>query len=80
MREAAKTPGSDEIAYLSDSLLRLRLVNYLLKYGERESVIEFLDRLAQLTVTQRDHVKADADAIRSGRMPSSYQHMVARGE
>ena len=80
MREAAKSPGSDEIAYLSDSLLRLRLVNYLLKYGERESVVEFLDRLAQLSVTQRQYIKADADAIRGGRMPSSYQHMVARNE
>ena len=80
MREAAKSPGSDELAYLSDSLLRLRLVNYLLKYGERESVVEFLDRLAQLSVTQREYLKADADAIRGGRMPTSYQHMVARGE
>lgn len=80
MREAARSPGSDELAYLSDSLLRLRLVNYLLKYGERESVVEFLDRLAQLSVTQREYLKADADSIRSGRMPASYQHMVARGE
>jgi hypothetical protein len=80
MREAAKTPGSAEIAYLSDSLLRLRLVNYLLKYGERESVADFLDRLAELTVTQREYIERDAEAIRSGRMPSSYQHMLARGE
>jgi beta-lactamase regulating signal transducer with metallopeptidase domain len=80
MREAAKSPGSDELTYLSDSMLRLRLVNYLLKYGERESVADFLDRVAQLTLNQRDYLKADAEAIRSGRMPRSYQHMVARGE
>ena len=39
---------------------------------------EFLEALARLTITERDRLLKDAQAIREGRMPSSYQHMVAR--
>ena len=80
MREAAKAPASDELAYYIDSPLRPRLVNYLLKYGERDSVVDFLDALARINVSDRERLRADAAAIRAGRMPESYQAMVARGE
>jgi len=54
-----------------------RPVNRLLKEGEREAVAEFLEALARLTITERDRVLEDARAIREGRMPTSYQYMVA---
>jgi hypothetical protein len=39
--------------------------------------VEFLEAFARLTITERDRVLQDAQAIREGRMPSSYQYMVA---
>jgi beta-lactamase regulating signal transducer with metallopeptidase domain len=60
------------------SLLWVRLSNYLLKEGERESVIQFLEALAKISPANRDRILADAQAVREGRMPSSYQAMFAR--
>jgi hypothetical protein len=56
----------------------MRPVNRLLKEGERDAVVEFLEAFAQLTIMERDRLLQDAKAIREGRMPSSYQYMVAR--
>jgi hypothetical protein len=53
-------------------------VNRLLKEGERAAVVEFLEALAGLTITERNRLLKDAQAIREGRMPSSYQLTVAR--
>ena len=46
MRLAVETPVSPEVAEYAQSMLRHRLVNYLLKAGERESVADFLERAA----------------------------------
>lgn len=59
--------------------LELRLVNDLLKEGERESVAQFLDRSAALRPSDRERRLTDAAAIRAGRMPMSYQRMTSRG-
>jgi hypothetical protein len=40
--------------------------------------VEFLEAFARLTIRDRDRLLEDAKAIREGRMPSSYQLMVAR--
>jgi hypothetical protein len=77
MRESVKVPTSEQIQY-APPFSWSRPVNRLLKEGERERVVEFLEALAGLTITQRDHLLKDAQAIREGRMPFSYQHMVAR--
>ena len=44
----------------------------------REHVAEFLEALARLAISERDRLLKDAQAIRDGRMPSSYQYMIAR--
>lgn len=75
--DASKAPSSEEVAYYGSSL-EGRLVNYLLKAGERGSIIEFLDRAAQLKVRDSDRLQKDAAALRAGQMPLSYQYMVAR--
>jgi beta-lactamase regulating signal transducer with metallopeptidase domain len=77
MRESVKVPTSDQIQY-APPVSWLRPVNRLLKEGERERVVEFLEGFAQLTIRDRDRLLQDAKAIREGRMPSSYQHMIAR--
>jgi len=51
----------------------MRPVNRLLKEGEREQVVEFLEVFARLTITGRDRLLKYTQAIREGSMPSSYQ-------
>ena len=77
MLESVKVPTSERIQY-GPSFSWLRPVNRLLREGERERVVQFLEALARLTITERDRLLEDAHAIRNGRMPASYQHMVAR--
>ncbi|HET9360390.1 MAG TPA: hypothetical protein VFO58_11610, partial [Vicinamibacterales bacterium] len=77
MRESVKVPASEEIQY-APPFSWLRPVNRLLEEGERERVVEFLEAFARLTIRERDRLLEDARAIREGRMPSSYQNMVAR--
>jgi hypothetical protein len=77
MLESVKVPASEQVQY-APPLSWLRPANRLLKEGERDRVVEFLEAFARLTVRDRDRLLEDAKAIREGRMPSSYQHMVAR--
>jgi beta-lactamase regulating signal transducer with metallopeptidase domain len=77
MRESVKVPTSEQIQY-APPFSWGRPVNRLLKEGEREAVAEFMEALAGLTISERDRLLADAQAIRQGRMPSSYQRMIAR--
>jgi hypothetical protein len=76
MRESVKVPTSERIQY-APPFSWIRPVNRLLKEGERERVVEFLEAFARLTIRDRDRLLNDARAIREGRMPSSYQHMIA---
>jgi hypothetical protein len=77
MRESLKVPRSDQIQY-APPISWSRPLNRLLKDGERERVAEFLEAFAGLTIIERDRLLKDAQAIREGRMPASYQYMVAR--
>jgi beta-lactamase regulating signal transducer with metallopeptidase domain len=77
MRESVNVPTSEQIQY-APPYSWMGPSNRLLKRGERESVVEFLEAFALLTITERDRVLQDAQAIREGRMPSSYQYMVSR--
>jgi hypothetical protein len=77
MLESVQVPASEQIRY-APPLSWLRPVNRLLKAGERERVVEFLEAFARLTIRDRGRLLGDAQAIRDGRMPSSYQHTVAR--
>ncbi len=72
LRAAAASPGSDEITWMP-AVAHLHLVHALLDAGERESVAAYFDRLAELTHVGSDRWRADARAIREGRMPESYQ-------
>jgi hypothetical protein len=53
-------------------------VNRLLKEGERDRIVAFLEAYAQLTARDRQRLLDDAKAIRAGRMPPAYQHMMNR--
>jgi beta-lactamase regulating signal transducer with metallopeptidase domain len=75
--ESTKVPTSDQIRY-APPFSWLRPVNRLLKEGEREGVIQFLEAYAQLTSRDRQRLLDDAKAIREGRMPVGYQHTLHR--
>ena len=76
MQDSVNVPTSEQIQYAA-TFTWMRPVNRLLNQGERESVVEFLEAFARLNIVERERLLEDARAIREGRMPSSYQHMVA---
>jgi beta-lactamase regulating signal transducer with metallopeptidase domain len=78
MRRAAAAPVSDAGRYASSLGLRGRLVEYLLRAGERTSVAEYLDESAQRDPVERDRILKDAARVRAGVMPLSYQYAEAR--
>jgi hypothetical protein len=85
MLEAARVPASEQFGLggAMDYSLTSRVVNYLLKAGERESVAEFLERSARLAAADTDRMNRllkDSAAVRAGVMPMSYQYAAARGE
>ena len=77
LREASMAPPSKALA-AGNLSLDSRLVNYLLKAGEYEPVADFLERAAALKTYDRDRLLKDAASVRAGRMPSSYQYLMAR--
>jgi len=57
-----------------------KLVFYLLKNGERQTVIDYFERASQgRSEAHRKVMLAAAAAIRDGRMPEHYQYLVAGG-
>jgi hypothetical protein len=71
MLAASKVPRCDELAY-GHNFTDYTLPGQLLKYGERESVIEFLEELAKVRDVQKDQLLASAAQIRNGEKPSWY--------
>jgi hypothetical protein len=78
MRTAGAAPVSDGGRYTSQFGLRARLVEYLLRVGERASVADYLEKSADRIPTERDRLLKDAARIREGVMPLSYQYAEAR--
>jgi beta-lactamase regulating signal transducer with metallopeptidase domain len=78
MRTAGAAPISDAGRNTSRFGLRARLAEYLLRAGERASVAEYLEKSAERTLSERDRLLKDAERIRAGVMPLSYQYAEAR--
>jgi tetratricopeptide (TPR) repeat protein len=71
LRKASEAPPSEELAY-SDNLvsdLHWHLASDLLETGERQAVMLFLERLAEINIAQRIDLRAAAAAIRRGETP-----------
>jgi hypothetical protein len=77
MRVAGAAPVSDESRFTRHAGLRGRLVEYLLREGERESVAEYLERSAERSVVEREQLLSDAAKIRAGVMPLAFQYAEA---
>jgi beta-lactamase regulating signal transducer with metallopeptidase domain len=68
MRRASAAPVSEELEYAS-WIPALSLPRDLLEAGERESVVEFLEHMAEINVAGRAYLRDSAAAIRRGQMP-----------
>jgi hypothetical protein len=77
MQQAGEAPSTDHMTArfgISGSL-----INALLKAGERETVAQYLERLASTGhPVEREQMLKDAAAIRAGRMPLSYQYLMTQ--
>ena len=78
VRAASMAPPTDALAAGAFGGLDNRVVNYLLKAGEREAVADFLERAADLRTHDRDRLLKDAASVRAGRMPLSSRYPMAR--
>ncbi|HJR60365.1 MAG TPA: M56 family metallopeptidase [Vicinamibacterales bacterium] len=78
MRTAGAAPMSDAGPYRPHFGLRGRLVEYLLRAGERASVAEYLEKSADRYLPERDRLLKDAAQIRAGVMPLSFQYAESR--
>lgn len=68
---AVEVPPSEDLAYSLD-YATLRLAAWLLKDGEREPVVTFLERLAAMHVSQKAYLLESAELIRKGVKPLWY--------
>ena len=60
--------------------MAFRLAYYLLKLGERQTIVEYLERAAQTREEKpRQEMLKAAAAIRAGRMPEHYQTLLSSG-
>jgi hypothetical protein len=71
LRNASRAPKSEELAYSHGivSSHHWHLAADLLKLGEREAVLEFLDRMSAISVANRYELREAATAIRAGGTP-----------
>jgi hypothetical protein len=53
--------------------LEMKLVGGLLKYGDRDTVIEYFERSAETRPADRGRLLAAATAIRNGKLPQNYE-------
>ena len=71
MLDASKAAGTVP-RRRDDFSLEGRLIGQLLKHGERETVIEYFERLAQSGGDQAERPRQAAEAIRKGYWPVDY--------
>jgi hypothetical protein len=70
MLAASQAPAAQDLDYYVH--FHMKLTKYLLKYGERESVIQFLERIAQVSTINKKSLLEAANQIRNGIQPVWY--------
>jgi hypothetical protein len=78
MAAAAAAPTRTDSKASPEFGLRPRLVEYLLREGERESVAQYLEKSAERFPQERAGLLSDAQRIRAGLMPMAYQYAESR--
>jgi hypothetical protein len=72
LRKAARAPVSEELAYSKGmaSSHQWHFAGELLKQGEREVVLDFLDRMAVTSLADRSELREAAAEVRRGGIPT----------
>ena len=73
LRNASRAPASEELAYSNGivSSHHWHLAADLLKLGEKEAVLEFLDRMSAISVANRYELREAATEIHGGANSAS---------
>lgn len=71
LQQAVNGPVTEDLQYRSQADV-YRLLAWLLKDGERESVIQFLERFAKTSVVDRDRLTQSVDLVRKNQKPVWY--------
>jgi hypothetical protein len=75
LRKASQAPPSEELIYADDLVIAMfapHLPADLLKLGEREAVIDFLENMARVSLAQRMKIRSTIASIRRGETPDFY--------
>jgi hypothetical protein len=73
LERASKAPASEELTYRDDVVSRWRVTRDLVAQGERQAVIDFLERMAQTNLAERMDLREAAAALRRGETPRSFR-------
>jgi hypothetical protein len=73
MLAAAEAPSTETLAY-THQMSTFRLPAWLLKDGERESVVRFLNRFAKTNLSGTPMLLESAKSISAGQKPSWYMY------
>ncbi len=71
LQDAGNSPVTEELAYIGQPVT-YRLLSWLLKDGERESVAQFLERFAKTSVVDRKQLLESAVLVRKNQKPAWY--------
>ena len=71
LRDAAGAPITEDLAYF-DQPITYPVLSWLLKDGERDSVIQFLEQFAKTSSVDRAQLLESAALIRKGEKPVWY--------
>ena len=68
---AAAAAASPEFTY-TQGIASHRPLAYLVKYGEVPAVISYLERMAQVNLTEKQYLLESAELLRAGKLPGWY--------
>ncbi len=71
LEDGANAPVTEQLAY-TEQPVTWRFLAWLLKDGERDSVVRFLERFAKTSVVSRPQLLESAALIRKGQKPAWY--------
>ena len=73
LRRASQSPASEELTYSDHIVSGWHIIRDLLAQGERQAVIDFLERMARTNLAERIDLREAAAALRRGETPRRFR-------
>jgi len=73
LRRASQAPASEELTYSDHIVSGWHIIRDLLAQGERQAVIDFLERMARTNLAERIDLREAAAALRRGETPGRFR-------